>query len=42
MSKTYLFVYEKDERATGLSPGTNPKRNVCFPLDLLLCRYKNA
>ncbi len=42
MSKTYLFVHKKDERATGLSTGTDPKRNVCYPLDLLLCRCKNA
>jgi CRISPR-associated protein Cas1 len=25
-------VYQKDERETGLSKGTDPKRNVCYPL----------
>ena len=31
MSKTYLFVYEKEERVTGFFTGTHPKRNACYP-----------
>jgi len=31
MPKTYLFVYEKDERVTGSSTGTHPKRSICYP-----------
>jgi len=42
MSKTYLFVHQKDERETGSITGMDPKRDVCYPLDLLLCRCKNA
>jgi len=41
MSKTYLFVHQKDERKQVLSRNGSQTRCL-LPLDLLLCRCKNA
>ena len=39
--RTYLCIKRMRGQQVPIT-GTDPKRDVCYPLDLLLCRCKNA